>query len=69
MQMVLAIESCHKHGFIHRDIKPDVGIYYGSPDIIRLIIRSHCIPDGRRELICTLLTDRTFCSTRKDISG
>lgn len=23
-QMVLAIESCHKHGFIHRDIKPDV---------------------------------------------
>ena len=26
IQMVLAIESCHKHGFIHRDIKPDVGI-------------------------------------------
>ena len=23
-QMLLAIESCHKHGFIHRDIKPDV---------------------------------------------
>jgi len=23
-QMVLAIEACHKHGFIHRDIKPDV---------------------------------------------
>ncbi|TFY74147.1 hypothetical protein EWM64_g9865 [Hericium alpestre] len=22
-QMILAIESCHKHGFIHRDIKPD----------------------------------------------
>ncbi|KAI0775753.1 kinase-like protein [Trametes elegans] len=22
-EMVLAIESCHKHGFIHRDIKPD----------------------------------------------
>ena len=30
-EMVLAIESCHKHGFIHRDIKPDV-----SPEI-RLI--------------------------------
>lgn len=25
-QMVLAIESCHKLGFLHRDIKPDVGI-------------------------------------------
>ena len=23
-KMVLAIESCHKQGFIHRDIKPDV---------------------------------------------
>jgi serine/threonine protein kinase len=23
-QMILAIESCHKLGFIHRDIKPDV---------------------------------------------
>ncbi|TFL02464.1 kinase-like domain-containing protein [Pterulicium gracile] len=22
-EMVLAIEACHKHGFIHRDIKPD----------------------------------------------
>jgi hypothetical protein len=24
LQMVLAIECCHKYGFIHRDIKPDV---------------------------------------------
>lgn len=24
IQMILAIEQCHKHGFIHRDIKPDV---------------------------------------------
>jgi len=24
--MVLAIEACHKLGFIHRDIKPDVTI-------------------------------------------
>lgn len=22
-QMILTIESCHRHGFIHRDIKPD----------------------------------------------
>ena len=26
-QMILAIESCHRHGFIHRDIKPDVGLH------------------------------------------
>ena len=25
LQMILAIEQCHKLGFIHRDIKPDVG--------------------------------------------
>jgi hypothetical protein len=23
-QMILAVEQCHKQGFIHRDIKPDV---------------------------------------------
>ncbi|KAJ6581592.1 hypothetical protein B0H19DRAFT_1115964 [Mycena capillaripes] len=23
-EMILAIESCHKHRFIHRDIKPDI---------------------------------------------
>jgi serine/threonine protein kinase len=27
--MILAIESCHKLGFIHRDIKPDVSIKSG----------------------------------------
>jgi protein-serine/threonine kinase len=27
-QMILAIETCHKHGFIHRDIKPDVGSHF-----------------------------------------
>ena len=25
--MVLAIESCHSFGFIHRDVKPDVGSF------------------------------------------
>jgi len=25
VKMILAIESCHRYGFIHRDIKPDVG--------------------------------------------
>lgn len=35
-KMVLAIESCHKLGFLHRDIKPDVRIFVfvaGAVDI------------------------------------
>jgi protein-serine/threonine kinase len=30
--MVLAIESCHIFGFIHRDIKPDVSPFVASPE-------------------------------------
>ena len=30
IQMILGIESCHKLGFIHRDIKPDVSTGSGS---------------------------------------
>jgi serine/threonine protein kinase len=30
IQMILAIESCHKLGFIHRDIKTDVSTGSGS---------------------------------------
>jgi serine/threonine protein kinase len=30
LQMILCIEQCHKHGFIHRDIKPDVGGFLGD---------------------------------------
>lgn len=33
--MVLAIEACHKLGFIHRDIKPDVR-HYRTRSPIRL---------------------------------
>lgn len=29
--MILAIESCHKLGFIHRDIKPDVSDWIRTP--------------------------------------
>jgi protein-serine/threonine kinase len=25
VKMILCIQECHRHGFIHRDIKPDVG--------------------------------------------
>ncbi|KAG6866732.1 hypothetical protein C0991_011391 [Blastosporella zonata] len=38
-QMLLAIESCHKHGFIHRDIKPDVGCYDTDH---RVTVNFHC---------------------------
>jgi hypothetical protein len=34
--MVLAIEQCHKHGFIHRDIKPDVSTVVSPPFLIVL---------------------------------
>jgi len=27
--MILAVEQCHKQGFIHRDIKPDVSTERG----------------------------------------
>jgi protein-serine/threonine kinase len=30
--MVLAIESCHIFGFIHRDIKPDVSPFLTTPE-------------------------------------
>ena len=29
--MVLAIEQCHRLGFIHRDIKPDVSVMMVFP--------------------------------------
>jgi serine/threonine protein kinase len=41
MQMVLAIASCHKHGFIHRDIKPDVGAFQSLVSLgLRSLTRS-----------------------------
>lgn len=53
-QMVLAIESCHRLGFIHRDIKPDV-----SP-INSCKLRS--VLDKRT----SCRSDRTFCLIRRD---
>ena len=50
--MILAIESCHKLGFIHRDIKPDVGVLRNYPHFyfIDQLIGSLTPP-----------SDRTFC--------
>lgn len=56
--MILAIESCHKLGFIHRDIKPDVGI-------LRSYFHFSLIYHA---LIFLTLTIRTFCLLPKDIS-
>ena len=52
-QMILAIESCHRHGFIHRDIKPDVCVSFNGK------------LNGM--LIFTFLPVRIFSSTRKAI--
>ncbi len=35
--MVLAVESCHKFGFIHRDVKPDVRSVLAVWDSLNLV--------------------------------
>lgn len=40
-QMILAIESCHRHGFIHRDIKPDVCLSFKGK-LNALLIYNSC---------------------------
>jgi protein-serine/threonine kinase len=35
--MVLAIESCHIFGFIHRDIKPDVSPFPTTPERVEFV--------------------------------
>src|SRR5258707_14414333 len=52
-QMILAIEQCHKQGFIHRDIKPDVRHL------------NNCVTLA----LLTFLTDRTSYSIRTGISS
>ncbi len=51
-QMILAIESCHKHGFIHRDIKPDV-CPFPDPATHSMLLRSQNFlfdPEGHIKL-------------------
>ena len=38
--MILAIESCHRYGFIHRDIKPDVSF---SGELWTVMINDHLV--------------------------
>lgn len=54
-QMILAIELCHKLGFIHRDIKPDVsppGFFCGcSKELILDFIQNFLFdPEGHIRL-------------------
>ena len=65
--MILAIEQCHKQGFIHRDIKPDVrhlnihALITDTPDgrtsySIRTGISSSAI-SGSREWLAPIATE------------
>lgn len=67
--MVLAIETCHKLGFIHRDIKPDVGNFsaYVETGSKHLLFPCNAPMNTYRDT--TFFTLRISYLTRKDISS
>lgn len=48
--MVLAIEQCHKQGFIHRDIKPDVSAEAHPTNLSQLFQNFLFDPNGHIKL-------------------
>ena len=74
--MMLAIESCHKLGFLHRDIKPDVGIRSPSTGAVDICLSVYLlntfiseIAHGPLSNCCNFPNPRTSCLIQRAISS